>query len=149
MCIAECDGVIDRFDGLSQKQGSQLSRVLHPDTAMTLASIIEIEQMLQRRVMEIYVVRVGHLELELPKRIIRSGKLHNRTIAKYHVMTSQVARIGSQLRQDLRRRDRRRDIPGRVEEYTLDTRFKFGGLSAPAAHDNACRKDWRIVTKKL
>ncbi len=149
MSIADCNVAIDSFDRLSQKQRSQLSRVLYSHATMALTSIIQIKQTLQRSIMEIHAIRVRHLELKLPKRVIAPRKLHNRTIANYHVVAPQVARVRSEFWQDLRRCNRMWNIPRRIEQYALDTCLKLGGVSAPAADDDARGKDQGIVAKEL
>lgn len=116
---------------------------------MTLAPVIQVEQTFQRRVVEIHVISVWHFKLQLPKRVPGSRELHDRTILNYHVVTPQVARIGSELWQDLRRCNPTWNVPGGVEQHALDAGLQLGGVPAPAADDNAGREYRGIVAKEI
>src|SRR3984893_9643894 len=73
--VAERDPLIDRLDRPLQQQCAQFARVLHPYAAMAAPPAVGAEQVLQRRVVQIDVEAVRHLELDLAERALLPGAL--------------------------------------------------------------------------
>ena len=131
---ARRDRLIDRVDRLLHQQRGQLVRVLHPDAAMADAAVVAAEQVFRRGVVQVDVEPVRHLELDLSERCAGSGQLLQcRHGQHHHVMPAQIIRVVPQLRQDLLRGDRVRDVPWRVEQNSVDCGAELRALILPTS----------------
>ena len=109
-----------------------------------------LEQRFGRRIVQIDVVPIGHLEFQPAQRAILPGLLLDRPIAaKSHVMAGQITGICRQFRQYFLLRDGARDVPGRVEEDVVDRRTKFRGLLVDLTDDDAGRENRSIAAEQL
>ena len=113
---------------------------------MAATPVILAEQRLHRRVVQIDVEPVRHLELDLPQRGVRSGQLLDRAVAAvHHVVPGQVARVSRHLGQDFVARDRGRHVPGRIEQHPVDRGLQLWGLFVRLADDDTGREHRAIA----
>jgi hypothetical protein len=134
---------------LLQQQRSKFARVLDPHAAVALTPVVACEQALQRRVMQVDIKRIRHLKFELAERTACPGTPQERPIGlEHHVMVRQVAWIGALPGQDFPDRDLLRDVPGRVEQDTLDLRLHFRSLLVGLTDDHAPGEYRHVATEQ-
>jgi len=125
------DLLIDHVDRLLIQQRSQFEGILHPDAAMADPAVAADENRLVRRVVQVHVEAVRHVEHDQPKPCLGPRQLLHFAIGPQdHVVSCQVIRVATDSRQDFRDDNVSRDDPWRIEEARLDRGAKLGALIA-------------------
>ena len=138
------DAVVDGFDGLLHEQGGEFDGVLDADAAVAEAAVVAVEELPVRRVVQVDVEAVGHVEHDEAEAGGGAGALFDLAVGPHdHVVAVEVGRVAADDGQVFGGDDVGRDDPGRVEEAGLDEGAEFRALvgGGGVADDDAGGED--------